>query len=236
MPTYDYVCETCGHHGRAWRTEENGVPRFCSRKCRNKSDTPTLKTKREKYIVTPEMHNAIRAACQKNTGNGEIRDLAARLGLPRWKITRHAIVNGWTPKQKKEPDWSEREINILGQNAHRTPEVIQRRLKKYGFRRTLCGIVIKRKRMRFLQNLSGHSARSVAECLGVNDHVVLRYINTGQLKARRRGTARTKANGGDHYYIKDRDIKNFLMENTAIIDFRKIDKYWLVDILTGVSP
>ena len=34
------------------------------------------------------------------------------------------------------------------------------------------------------------------------------------------------------YYIKDKWVKNFIVENVNIIDFRKVDKYWLVGILT----
>lgn len=179
------------------------------------------------------MHNRIRKAYQGDTGNGEIRDLAIRLGLPRWKVTRYAISQGFTAKQKKEPDWSQRELSILHQNAHLAASVIQKRLKKHGFCRTEVGIVIKRKRMRFLQNLNGHSARSVAECFGIDVHSVMRYIKNGWLVAKKRGTQRTEAQGGDSWYIKDKDIRDFVINSVAVVDFRKIDKYWLVDLLSG---
>lgn len=233
MPTYDYICETCGHGDRAWRTEEQGPPRFCSRECRYRSESPIKRVKPNKWVVTADMHNEIRAACQGDTGNGQIRDLAVRLGLPRWKVTRHAISQGFTAKQKKEPYWSERELSILHQNAHLTPTVIQRRLKKYGYHRTEVGIVLKRKRMRFLKNLNGHSAGSVAECFGIDIHSVSRYIENGWLRARKRGTNRTAAQGGDSWHIKDKDIREFIINSVAVIDFRKIDKYWLVDLLAG---
>lgn len=235
MPTYDYICETCGHQGRAYRKEDHGPPRFCTRACRTKSKNPTKRVKANKWVITPHMHNAIRAAYQGDTGNCQIRDLAIRLGLPRWKVTRHAIAQGFTATQKKEPDWSERELKLLERNAHLTSNIIQRRLKKYGYHRTEVGIVLKRKRMRFLQNLNGHSARSVAECFGIDIHSVARYIEKGWLKAQKRGTCRTAAQGGDIYYIKDKWIKDFIIENVAVIDFRKVDKYWLVKLLTGKS-
>lgn len=233
MPTYDYICETCGHHGRAWRTEENGPPRFCNRDCQRRSKNPRKQVKPNKWIITPAMHDTIRSAYQDDTGNGQINDLAILLGLSRWRVTRYAVEQGWIARQKKEPVWSERELSILHQNAHLTPRVIQRRLKKYGYHRSEIGIVIKRKRMRFLQNLNGHSACSVAQCLGVDIHVVSNYIKKGWLKARKRGTDRTAIQGGDHWYIKDKDIRDFIRDSVAVIDFRKLDKYWLIDLLAG---
>jgi hypothetical protein len=233
MPTYDYICETCGYHGRAWRTEEQGPSRFCNRDCQGRNKTPRKRVRPNKYVITPAMHNQIRTVYQGDTGNGQIKNLAIRLGLPRWKVTRYAIAQGFTAKQKKEPEWTERELSILHQNAHLVPAVIQKRLKKYGYHRTEVGIVIKRKRMRFLQNLNGHSASSVAECFGVDMHSVIRYIKNGWLRAGKRGTQRTDAQGGDMYYIKDKWIKDFIIENVSVVDFRKVDKYWLVDLLAG---
>jgi len=233
MPTYDYICETCGHQDRAWRPKEQGPPRFCSRKCRKRSKNQTKRIKPNKWPITADMHNTIRAAYQGDTGNGQIRDLAIRLGVPRWKVTRYAISQGFTAKQKKEPDWSDRELFILQRNAHLTPAMIRRKLKKYGYHRTEVGIVLKRKRMRFLKNLNGHSASSVAQCFGVDIHTISGYIKNGWLKARKRGTDRTAAQGGDSWYIKEKDIREFIIDSVAVIDFRKIDKYWLVDLLAG---
>lgn len=233
MPTYDYICEVCGHHDRAYRKEEQGPPRFCSRDCRKLSKTPMRRGKPIKYVITSEMHNQIRAAYQGDTGSGQIRDLAIQLELPRWKVTRYAIAQGFMAKQKKEPEWTARELKLLERYAHLAPVGIQKRLKKYGYHRTEVGIVLKRKRMRFLQNLNGHSAQSVAKSFGIDVHSIMRYIKNGWLIARKRGTQRTEIQGGDMYYIKDKDIRNFIIENVEVVDFRKLDKYWLVNLLAG---
>jgi hypothetical protein len=149
--------------------------------------------KRKWPIITPDMHQKIKRLYRNKTENsGEVKEFARRHGLPRWKITRYAQNNGWIPKQKKEPDWSENELKILRENAHKTPEFIARHLRKKGFKRSLVGISVKRKRMRYLQNLKGQSARSLALCLGEDDHFVTNAIRKGLLKAEKRGTKRTE--------------------------------------------
>jgi len=230
MPMFDYICEVCGHDGRKWRREK--PPRFCCRACRNRGMAGQT-TKGTKYVITPEMHIKIKQIYQTMTGNGEVRDLAAEFGLPRCKITRYAIKQGWIARQKKEPDWSERELKILSNSAHLCPERIQKNLKIAGFSRSATGIVLKRKRMRFLSNLKGHSARNVAECFGVDETCISGWIKKGYMKAGRRGTKRTSRQGGDQWFIKDKWIRDFVVNYTAVIDFRKIDKYWITDLLAG---
>jgi len=230
MPRYDYVCEVCGVRGSALR--QDGPPRFCSKRCRNLGMVGQH-TKRRKYVITPEMHERIRRVYQSGTGRGQVRDLARRLGLPRWKIGRYAIRQGWIATQASQPDWSEEELAILEHHAHLCPEYIQKRLARSGYHRSSMAIVLKRKRMRFGSNLKGQSATSLAECFGVDMKVVQRWLLQGWLTAKRRGTKRTARQGGDMWFIKEPAVRRFIVNHVDVIDFRKVDKYWLVDVLTG---
>ena len=230
MPTFDFICEVCGRPGREHRRDK--APRFCNKGCR-KIGMVGQCLKRPKYVITPEMHDRIKSVYQSVTGRGQVNELAREIGLPRWKVSRYAMHQGLIPVQKKEPDWNEKELGILERSAHFSPERIQENLKKAGYRRSCTGILLKRRRMRFLKNIAGHSSRSVAECFGVDDKSVTRWIAKGWLKARRRGTARTEAQGGDHWYIIDKWIRDFCINYVAVIDFRKVDKYWLTDLLAG---
>ena len=189
--------------------------------------------KASKYTITDQAHELIRATYLNETQNGEVRDLSERLKLPVWKISRYAVRNGWVQRGKKEPNWSTRELEILERFARLSPERIQIRLKAAGFARSLNGIVLKRKRMRMLSNLEGQSARSLADCLGVDVKFVTRAIQAGRLKAKRRGTDRTGRQGGDMWHIKDKHIRSYILENVHEIDFRKVDKYWFTDIVAG---
>lgn len=195
---------------------------------------PVKSFKPVKYKITPEMHTQIKRVYQNRVQcSGEIKALAKRLGLPRWKITRYGIKNGWIEKQKKEPVWTKAELRILKNNAMNCPEVIQRKLRKGGYARTVNGIVLKRKRMRYQQNLGGMSATMLAECLGEDVHFVRRAIKHGRLKAKKRQDARTERQGGSMWFIRDCDIRRYIIENVHEIDLRKADKWWFVGILTA---
>jgi hypothetical protein len=196
---------------------------------------PPLQSKRPRTwpVITPEMHEQIkRLYLDKRGHSGAVREFAQHHGLPRWKISRYALEQGWTAKQPKEPDWSEAELALMERNAHHCPAVIQRKLKASGFQRSVVGIVLKRCRMRMLQNLEGMSATQLALCLGEDGHFVTRAIRLGLLRAQRRQTERTPQQGGDTYLIRESHIREFILNNLNTIDLRKVDKYWFVDLLT----
>jgi hypothetical protein len=200
-------------------------------------EPPKEKTKPRKHpAITPVLHEKIRKLYQNKTeSSGEVRDFAEKHGFPRWKITRYAIAQGWIAKQKKEPDWSEKELELLERSAHQDPEVIRRNLIKAGFTRSLTGIALKRKRMRFIQNIPGQSAQMLALCLGEDVHFVLKQIRMGRLKAQRRMQQRTPQQGGNTYLIRDKDAREFIIENPELVDLRKVDKFWFIDLLADRS-
>jgi len=219
MPTYEFTCEVCGKLGRSWR-EEGCPPRFCDKKCKMVG-MAGRSTKPVKYPVTPEIAGLIKNVYQTSTGNGEVKALARRIGYPRSRITKYAILQGWQPKTRKQPSWSPAEIRILEKYAYLGPDRIRLYLKKRGFERSISGIVLKRKRMRLLRNIDGHSARQVAECFGVNEHLITNAIKTGRLKAERRETGRTELQGGDIWFIRERDVKQYIIENIHELIFAK---------------
>ena len=213
-------------------------PTYCSRACRNKYYTYT--GREYKHKLPPGADDLIRKAYQEKVGmesctkgNHPVRDLAKKLGVPRWKITRQACCLGLIAKKKKEPDWTAPELKLLESQARFTPENISRKFKALGYSRSITAIVLKRTRMRFLQNLNGQSANSLSLCFGVDVKAITRWIKKGYLKAERRGTSRVSSQGGDMYYIKDAWVKSFIVNFVDEIDLRKIDKHWLVDLLAG---
>lgn len=228
MPTFDFTCEVCGAHGREHRPDK--PPRFCSKKCKSRG-LAGISLKPVKYVVTPEMHDQIERVYKTSSGNGEVRNLAKRLGLPRWKVTRYATAQGWVPRSTKAADWSEKELLMLEHLAYLSPERISARMKKAGLQRTPVAIHLKRRRMRFLQASDFYSARQTAECFGVDVHTIMRWIRLGTLKARKRGTNRTEAQGGDIWMIKPEYCRYFIIKYPEEVDIRKVDKFWFIDLL-----
>ncbi|MFA4903027.1 MAG: hypothetical protein WC600_09800 [Desulfobaccales bacterium] len=236
MPRYGFICETCQQPKTAYRTAKQGPPRFCCNICKVKGlSGRSLKPVR--HVITPLMHEQIKRAYEGSTGKGQIRDLAQRLNLPRWKVTKYAQAQGLVAVQKKEPNWTEPELRILEQKAHCCPAVIRRHLKAAGYTRSEVGIVLKRKRQRFTQNLKGQPATTLALCFGVDTKTVTRWIEKGYLQTKKRGTLRTPQQGGDEWFIKDSNIKEFIVNYPNFVDFRKVDKEWLISLLTdGQMP
>lgn len=188
-----------------------------------------------KYFFTPETDQQITRVYQGMTGKGQVTALAKRIGIPKQIIYKHAIEASLVQPRTKEPTWSDNELKILKLNAHKSVQKIQIQLKQFGFNRSINGISLKRKRLRMPANLEGHTGTGLALCFGVDFSVVKRWIKLGYLKAKRRGTARTEKQGGDMWWIKEKDIKTFIIENIIIIDIRKVDKFWFVDMLTVPS-
>lgn len=231
MPKFEFICEICGRARTGYR-DAKSPPRFCSRACR-KEGMAGKRCKRPKYPISEEAAAKIEKVYKTDSGNGQVSALAKRLGLPRWKVTRFAQEKGLLAKSKKGPDWTDAEVELLYQFARYTPHVICRKLKERGYDRSITAIIVKLKRCSARQNIDGKSARDIARCLGVDDHNIANAIAAGKLKASRRGTARIEAQGGDIWFIKDSDVRAYVIDYLNEIDIRKVDKHWFVDLLIG---
>lgn len=189
-----------------------------------------------KYHFTPAMDDTIKKCYREQQPIGRkpyVRALANVLNMPRWRVSRRAREIGAYEPKIKEPEWSSKELLILKHKAHLHPEVIQRHLNKARFKRSVTGIILKRRRMRMLANLDGYSARQLAEGFGIDSKSIAKWIEKDLLQSIRRGTKRTERQGGDIYYIPEKSVRKFIIENTGLIDIRKVDKFWFVDIVAN---
>jgi hypothetical protein len=201
--------------------------RFCAR-CRSiKRRKPTT------YVATPQADQVVREAYHRfrQHGNRKAIKLAAlKLGWPKWRVNRRGRELGLA-RAKEEP-WSDREEQLLERYAWMCPEKIAERFRRCGFSRTPTAIHLKRKRMRIRANGEWYTATQLAEAFGEDSHKVLRWIRCGALKAERRGTARTEAQGGDSWLITRADLHNFVMAYPDEYDLAKVEKFWFLDLLT----
>ena len=249
MPYHEVKCP-CGKTKSIYRAPGKPAPKYCSTQCRRRFHAGNGKAK--KYIFTPEMDEQIRTLYQERVGivppkdqrvnlkkdayKGPVKALADKFGMPRWVVSRRAVGLGVVPVQKKEPLWSETELWILNKCSHRSPPVVQRYLKRAGYRRSLQGIIIKRKRLHLSRaTMNGYTVKQLAGHFNIDDHGIKQWITKGWLTAQRRGTARTPQQGGDEWFIRPEWVKEFVVNNVAVIDFRKVDKYWMVEVLTEVD-
>jgi len=241
MPHHEVKCP-CGKTKTIYRSPKQPVPKYCSMACRWRFHSGNYKQRR--WIFTPEMdaeistlyQERVRMGWKKDRYKGPVKKLAEKFGMPRWRVSSRARKLGVIPVQKKEPVWSETELWILNQCAHRSPAVIQKYLKRAGHQRTQLGINLKMKRLHLSRaTMNGYTSRSLAGLFGIDDHGVMRWIKKGWLTAQKRGTARTEAQGGDEWFIRPEWVKEFIIKNVAVIDFRKVDKYWVVEMLTEVQ-
>src|SRR5271157_1988046 len=189
---------------------------------------------RRKYIFTDQIDQLVREiylnAPDSKTRPG-IRLLAKKVGMPHWALKKRARELGLA--RTKELPWSEPELAILARYAWMSDERIRIKLKAAGYSRTVTGIHLKLKRMRFKHDGSFYSANSLAQALGIDPHAVTRWIKSGHPKTKFRGTARTAQQNGDIYLIHEKDVRRFILEHPTEIDLRKVDQLWFLDVLTN---
>ena len=189
---------------------------------------------RRKYVFTDQIDRLIRESYHNRRDEKtrfNIRILAKKVGMPHWALKKRANELGLA--RTKELPWSETELGILARYAWMSDERIRLKLKAAGYSRTVTGIHLKLKRMRFKHDGSFYSAYSLAQALGIDPHAVTRWIKSGHLKAKLRGTARTKQQNGDSYLIQEKDVRRFILEHPTDIDLRKVDQLWFLDLLTN---
>ncbi len=167
----------------------------------------------------------------KNTG--AVAALAERLGVPRWWLSHRARKLGLTQPHKKEPPWTEAEDALMAKVPLHDPDRCAEIFREHGFNRSPTAIAVHAKRIglsrRFNEGLSG---RQAARILGFDDKTLTTYCISGELKATKRDDNRLPQQGGSRWVIKPADLRQFVVDRLERIDFRKVDKFELVRLLT----
>lgn len=192
---------------------------------------------RQRWFSNPQIDAAIRNVYQGEPREGEVKALARTLGRPRWYVSKRATQLGLKSPRFKEPPWTEAELELAASNAHKQLETIARIMRGAGFARSPTAIKVKLVRMGRKvgreADVNHYTANHLSKLFGVDCHVVTAWIKKGWLSAGNRGTSRTWQQGGDEYWVHNDSVRQFVIENVAAVDFRKVDKFWLVDVLTN---
>jgi hypothetical protein len=59
---------------------------------------------------------------------------------------------------------------------------------------------------------------------------VLNYIGQGLLKTE---VIRRDKEGKVNYYIKEKDLRKFIVDNPDLIDLRKVEKYYFIELVAN---
>ncbi len=201
---------------------------WCTR-CR-----PAHRKRRLVHVPSTQIDAEITAAYKKfrEFNNRKAITLAARrIGWPRHAVVKRARQLGLA--RTKEAPWTEREVSVLQQYGYLSDAKLAEKLRAHGFVRSATAVHLKCKRMRIKGNGDWYSATKLATAFGLDNHVVLRWINSKALPAEKRGTERGEAQGGDTWLIRHEDVQRFALAYPDEYDLAKVEKYWFLDLITG---
>jgi len=163
--------------------------------------------------------------------------LAKEMRVARGSLINRAKELGLTHLRKREPDWSEEEIKILEANFDLTKYEIKRKLKKRGYHRTESAIKTRIAKLYpggIRESVTAYSANRLSKCMGVTVEVVIKWIRKEWLKATPRGgLIDDQGSPKDRWIIRPKHIREFLIDNAALINPRSIDFIWLMDLMRG---
>lgn len=189
---------------------------------------------RQHWTSNEHIDALIRRTYAADTTRNAIARLAKSCNRPRWWVSKRAMKLGLVQPRFKQPAWTEPEEALILDHAHKAPGTLRKLLARHGFERTETAITVKLKRMGADRTDPDHfTAHALAGVMGVDGKTVTGWIVKGWLKAIKRGTERVAVQGGDEWWIHRRDIRRFIVENTAAVDIRKVEKFWFVDLLAG---
>jgi len=233
------LCLKCRKNPILWAGEK---ARYCA-ECigRSHCGTSQKRQKSRKWVATDAIDEMIRDHYLKRVTNGgkprtlpSLAKLGETIGWPKFAIQQRARKLGVT--RAKESPWSTAELLLLEQLSYLTPERIRARFAKAGYTRSAAGINLQIKRKHLRSNHGFYSAAHLGAMLGVDPHAIARWINRGDLRAERRGTARTGRNGGDEWMLRDEWVRAFVVADPTAFDIRKVDQGWFINMLIKTKP
>jgi len=194
-------------------------------------------TERRRHRATAELDQKIREGWQRlDAGRkGAVAELAKRLHVPRWWLTKRMTALGLTIRHRKEPKWTAAEDALMQKVPLHQPDKAARMFREHGFQRSPTAIVVRAKRLDLSRRATRPelSATRAAAILGVDGKFVTARILAGDLPAKKRDDQRLAQQGGSAWDIKPCDLRRWIVDNIDIVDLRKVDKVPFVFLIAG---
>lgn len=193
-----------------------------------KADARGKFTERQAWTSNERIDAVIVRTFQGKPDKGAVQACASAVARPRWWVSKRAVHLGLVSPRFKEAPWSEAEIAIISENAHKATASLRRMLAGKGYQRSETAIIVKLKRLGTDRtDPDNFNGNQLAAVMGVDRKTISGWISKGWLKAKRREQSALD----DFWKISRRDIRSFIIHNIAVVDIRKVDKFWLVDLL-----
>lgn len=186
-------------------------------------------------IFTPEIDAIVMDVYHRDKGNNcaliavdEIRSKTKKV-FGEGDVNRRAIELGLTKPRKSAFFWSSEEDEFLTKNIATSPAQLHQLFNKAfpDNPRTLSAIVARIGRIGGVRELlfaNGYNATELSKHLHIGKPSIEKMTQMGILNG-------SKPNGRDWHYTKE-EIRRFIAAHPEHIDITKVDKYWLIGILT----
>jgi hypothetical protein len=183
--------------------------------------------------TSPEMDDRIRARWPELSGRGAVAAFADELEVPRWWLSDRAQKMGLIVAHKKEPNWTTAEEDLIRKVPLHNLDRCAAIFREHGFQRSPTSIAVKAKRLSLSRRATRttFSGTGAARLLGMDNKTVTAWCVAGDLKASRRGSKRLPQQGGDAWEIEPHDLRQFIMDNLARFDIRKVSKVEFCELL-----
>ena len=192
---------------------------------------------RQRHRASPELDERIREGWQEMDAGrkGAVAELALRLNIPRWWLTKRLTVLGLTIRHKKEPRWTAAEDALMRRIPLHLPHKAAAIFREHGFQRSPTAIVVRAKRLDLSRRATRPelSATRAAAILGVDGKFITARILSGELPAKKRDDRRLVQQGGSSWDIKPADLRRWIIDNIDVVDLRRVDKIPFVSLVAG---
>lgn len=184
---------------------------------------------------TPEIDAIVMGVFHRDKGNNcaliavdEIRSKTKKV-FSENDVNRRAIELGLTKPRKSTFFWSPEEDAFLTKHIAVPPAQLHQSFNKAfpDSPRTLSAIVARIGRIGGVRELlfaNGYNATELSKHLHIGKPAIEKMTQAGIIHG-------TKPNGRDWHYTKE-EIRRFIAKHPEQIDITKVDKYWLIGILT----
>lgn len=177
---------------------------------------------------------AIRRTWQEPPTRTAVRKLCAAIMRPHSWVTKRAVTLGLVVPRFAPRAWSKEEDAYLEAHAHVACHTLAARFRERGWDRTASAIEQRVKHRKLdIVDPERYNARQLAGLMGVNEHTVRHWIEHEGLASDREPMRTGDPGARKVHWIARRDLRRWIGTHAQLVDLRKVDRYWFIDLAFG---